>query len=185
RFGGDFRAARRAGRFQGRLDSPLTEKGRAQAIRQGEILAKAKVNSADFQFISSPQGRARQTAKLALTRFEGVIEEDPLLQEIDVGLWQGLTNDQIAASAPGATDERDPFFWNDAAPEGEGFIGVEARVRAFLARLDRPSVVVTHGVFLRFLRGALLGLDLEEISGLQDGQGVVYRIKDGRQTRLS
>ncbi|MGC1486395.1 MAG: histidine phosphatase family protein, partial [Albidovulum sp.] len=81
----------RAGRFQGRLNSPLTEKGCAQARRQGEILTTAGVNASQFQFWSSPQGRARQTADLALGGMGGVIREDLLLQEIDVGDWQGLT----------------------------------------------------------------------------------------------
>ncbi|MGB5870427.1 MAG: histidine phosphatase family protein [Albidovulum sp.] len=174
----------RAGRFQGRLNSPLTEKGRAQARRQGEILTTAGVNASQFQFWSSPQGRARQTADLALGGMGGVIREDLLLQEIDVGDWQGLTGPEIAARHPDA-DLLGGSLWQDAAPGGEGFAGVEARAHAFLSGLDRPAVIVTHGVFSRFLRAAILGLDLEGALGLPDGQGIVFHLKDGQQTQLS
>ena len=46
----------RAGRMQGDQDSPLTDTGRAQARRQGALLAASGCDG--YQWFSSPQGRA-------------------------------------------------------------------------------------------------------------------------------
>ena len=46
-------------RMQGRLNSPLTDKGKRDATRQGNILRG--LNLSGFSFLSSPSGRAFQT----------------------------------------------------------------------------------------------------------------------------
>lgn len=173
----------RAGRMQGWLDSPLTEKGRAQAERQGELLAAAGVGR-HHRFWSSPQGRAWDTAGLALSRFGAPILRDDRLREIGIGDWSGLTRAEIARHSGTAFDGPDDFFWMDAAPRGEGFDAVRARARSFLDDLDGPAVIVTHGILSRFLRAAVLDLDLEGTAGLPGGQGVVYRLADGIMTKL-
>lgn len=173
----------RAGRMQGWLDSPLTEKGRAQAARQGELLAAAGV-SRHHRFWSSPQGRAWDTARLALSRFGAPILRDDRLREIGIGDWSGLTLAEIARLSGASMDGLDDFFWMDAAPKGEGFAAVRARARSFLNDLDGPAVIVTHGILSRFLRAAVLDLDLEGTAGLPGGQGVVYRLVDGIMTKL-
>ena len=173
-----------AGRIQGALDSGLTETGRQQAGRQAEILAGSGVVAAGHDFFVSPQGRARQTADIALAPFGVTPRVDPRLREISLGCYDGLTRDEIAEKYPAAFAEQDPFLWHDTSPDGEGFVALSARVAGFLATLRRPSVIVTHGIASRFLRGAALGLDLEGIGALPGGQGVVYRIREGQQSRL-
>ena len=54
------------GRHQGRLDSPLTEIGREQALAQSRILANALAGRGDVQAHCSPQGRAFDTAGIIL-----------------------------------------------------------------------------------------------------------------------
>ena len=61
-----------AGRLQGHLDSPLTEIGLRQAQRQNETLLDYDLDG--FRFITSPQGRARKTAQLALAGIVAEIE---------------------------------------------------------------------------------------------------------------
>ena len=57
-----------AGRLQGRHDVPLNARGRAQAIHCGDILhdlfARDGRDPADFDYVSSPLGRARETMEL-------------------------------------------------------------------------------------------------------------------------
>ncbi|MGC1430418.1 MAG: histidine phosphatase family protein [Albidovulum sp.] len=172
------------GRMQGALDSPLTARGREQAARQAEILAAAGVGAQSYEFWVSPQGRARQTADIALAPFEAGLVIDSRLQEISLGPYDGLTHAEIETRHPGAFAQSDPFLWYDTAPGGEGFAAFDARLRGVLADLSRPAVIVTHGMVSRFLRGAVLGLGLGEISALTGGQGVVYHLKNGVQTRL-
>ena len=171
-------------RMQGRLDSPLTAKGREQARHQNKILKDAGVTGADFLFISSPLGRARETADIALFGLGGIVREDERLAEIAMGRYQGLTTQQIKDRFPGAFDEKDPFFWYNTVLGGEGFDALQLRVNSFLSRLRGPAVVVTHGILSRFLRGALLGLDRKGMAKLPGGQGIVFHVKDGKHAVL-
>lgn len=174
----------RIGRMQGALDSPLTGLGRAQAARQGEILAASGVTAASHAFRVSHLGRARATAEIALGALGAEAEIDDRLAEISLGPCNGLTRAEIARRFPGQGDDLHPFFWYDRVPGSEGFAAVEARIAAFLGGLRGPAVIVTHGVISIFLRGIVLGLDLDGMAELPGGQGVVYRVKDGVQTRL-
>jgi probable phosphoglycerate mutase len=169
-----------ARRVQGQHDSALTALGRTQAAWQGAILAAA--GALHLPIFVSPQGRARATAEIALPGRPATV--DDRLREISLGLWDGLTRDEIERRWPSPDEPGDPFFWYDSAPEGEGFAAVAARVGGFLDDLTGPAVIVTHGIASMFLRGRLLGLDLDGIGGLPGGQGVVYHLKYGRQRRL-
>lgn len=169
------------GRFQGALDSALTALGRAQAERQGAILAGLGIGAETHDFAVSPQGRARQTAAIALGPIGAVATVDERLREISLGAWDGLTRKDIASRRAAGPAGADASCWQDAAPGGEGFASVAARTRAFLAGLRRPTVVITHGTASLFLRGAALGLDLPAILALPERQGVVYHIRDGRE----
>lgn len=52
--------------MQGGLDSALTPLGRAQAAGMGRVLASLGVSPLTHLALTSPQGRARETAGLAL-----------------------------------------------------------------------------------------------------------------------
>ncbi len=173
-----------AGRMQGALDSPLTALGREQAARQADILLRAGIGADSHAFHVSPQGRARQTADIALAPLGVVPTVDDRLREISLGAWDGLTHTEIEAESPGVFRDDHPFLWQDRAPGGDGFVAFDGRLRSFLTDLTGPAVIVAHGMVSLFLRGAVLGLDLDGIAGLPGGQGVIYHLKDGIQTRL-
>ena len=71
-----------AGRLQGRSDSALTARGRAQAARQARLVAAIRGKR-----VSSPQGRACDSARIV---FAGqAFATDPRLAEICIGDWTG------------------------------------------------------------------------------------------------
>ncbi len=85
-----------AGRFQGRSDIPLGEKGRKQAACLGERFAHIPLDAV----YTSPLRRAYQTA-------EGVCAHLPVqpiccdgLREIDGGALEGRTNDENIRDYP-------------------------------------------------------------------------------------
>ncbi|WP_322893541.1 MULTISPECIES: histidine phosphatase family protein [unclassified Yoonia] len=165
-------------RMQGALNSPLTAKGEADAARQGAILATRDLTG--FQFWCSPQGRAIQTAGIALARIAQDIHTDDRLREIKVGDWSGLLRDTLPLP-----DGPDPYALQyDMAPNGEGFAALEVRARAFLADLKGPAVLITHGITSRVLRRIVIGDAATAEVTPHGGQGCVYHLKDGRQTLL-
>ncbi len=172
-------------RFQGALNSPLTAKGRGQAQRQFEILDELDLTG--FHCLSSPQGRAVQTAGLAVAPHVAFIRTDDRLREIEVGDWSGMSRKNLLREAN--MDEAEGPDGNltlyERAPNGEGFDRLEARCRAFLADLDQPSVLVTHGITSRMLRAIVLQLGQDGLGALPGGQGNVFHLKDGVQTELT
>lgn len=166
------------GRLQGRYDSALTQRGRAQALAQRAILLRRDLTG--FTAVSSPQGRAYQTAAIAL---DGVIDDihtDERLGEIGLGDWAGQTRSLLMEEA----QVKSGFDLYERAPGGEGFAALRLRAAAFLADLQGPSVVVTHGITSRMLRLIALGLPMAALTELPGGQGVVFHLESGIQTRL-
>jgi probable phosphoglycerate mutase len=165
-------------RMQGELNSRLTTKGQADAARQGAILAGRSLDG--FQFFSSPQGRAFQTAGIALAGIADHIRTDDRLREIGVGDWSG----RLRAELP-MPEGRDPVMEQyELAPNGEGFAGVKARVDAFLTDLTGPAVLVTHGVTSAILRALMVGEKAYAGQSVQGGQGCVYHLRGGEQFLL-
>ncbi len=171
----------KAGRLQGHLDSPLTSLGRAQASRQGDILKT--LNIAEASVWVSPLGRAVATARIALP--DGVkVQSDPRLMEIDLGRWNGWTKKQIMEDAPQVFEDAAPFAWYDHAPGGEGIDALAARVSDFLSEVKGPAVIVTHGITSRVMRCLATRTDVGALAEMGGGQGVVYLVQDGVQTKL-
>lgn len=165
-------------RMQGELNSPLTPKGEAQAANQGKILRALDLTA--FLMVSSPQGRALQTAGIALGPIAQDIITDNRLREIGVGDWSGLCRDDLPLG-----DGPDAFIEQyEAAPNGEGIAALGVRVAAFLADLNRPAVLVTHGITSRVLRQMIAGDGAIKSTSIHGGQGCVYHLKDGVQKLL-
>lgn len=167
------------GRLQGRFDSALTARGRAQARTQRDILQKQDLRG--FSALCSPQGRAVQTAEIAVQGLVADIRADPALAEIGVGDWAG----QDRASLMATSGARDGFALYELAPGGEGFAALHRRCCAFLEGVQEPCVLVTHGITSRMLRLILTGQTVEALRDMPGGQGVVFEVRNGVQHRLT
>ncbi len=165
------------GRLQGRLDSPLTDRGRAQAAAQGRILARLGLASAEARI--SPSGRTLATATIALPA-NMPRQLDPRLMEVDIGRWAGRTEAEIEAAHPNFVQDYDAHSWKFHAPGGETLADMTARCAAVLGAVFGPTILVTHGVTSRVLRCLALGMPPEALAELPGGQGVVHVIIEGR-----
>jgi probable phosphoglycerate mutase len=166
-------------RFQGGLDSALTERGVAQAELCGRTLA-ATVGKVDAM-LASPLGRARQTA--AIIRAFGAypdIRSDSRLAEVSLGSWDGLTRVDIDAGWPGLLAGSTRYDWYFRSPDGERHEAAVARVRDWLGGLEGTVVAVSHGLIGRIIRGVYLGLPDQEALGLAVPHDVIWRMADGR-----
>jgi probable phosphoglycerate mutase len=169
----------REGRFQGARDSGLTELGRAQAVGIGAVLRSLGVGLGSHAALTSPQGRARETARIALGSLGIVAGEDARLVEIGMGAWTGLTRAEIDGRWPGEPGEGLLDFYA-RCPGGEPLGEVARRAEAVLSGLERPTVIVTHGITLRVLCALALGLPAEAGGTLPTRQDCLHRIVAGR-----
>ncbi|APX13718.1 histidine phosphatase family protein [Tateyamaria omphalii] len=170
-------------RFQGALNSPLTKTGRAQAQQLADILAGHDLSGFDVRV--SPQGRAFETAAIALARQVLELHTDARLREIGVGLWSGKLRSEVAPVGAAQDDTPDgPLALYEHAPEGEGFAALRARCQDFLGSLTAPTLCVTHGITSRMVRAVALGQPSANLGDLPGGQGMVYVVEDGVHRRL-
>lgn len=174
-------------RIQGRDDlSVLTPQGHEQARDTGAALRELSLDAA----YCSPLRRARDTA-LTLLEAQGQglqTVEDPLLLEIDLAPWSGLTRAEVKARF--ADDER---IWRTAPHQLELTDSSGQRVKPLLALLEQAErfmqrlrtdhgaalrddaqqtvVVVAHNAILRALVLRLLNLPAEQFRRLRIDNG--------------
>lgn len=129
----------KAGKHTGRSDIPLTEAGRERA-------AAIELPDLDWALvISSPLGRARETA--TLTGFSDPELRDDLL-EWDYGEYEGITTKEIREGRP------DWDLWTHGSPGGETPEQVGARADRVIAEAlaaNGPVLAFAHGHMLRVI----------------------------------
>jgi broad specificity phosphatase PhoE len=177
-------------RFQGQLDSRLTEHGVDQARLMGVTLRELIGDATGYAVVSSPLGRAQRTAEIiceALGIESRQIETDARLAEINLGSWAGMTRDEVVARWPTALDGAGRYDWYFRSPDGETLDDFTARVRQWLddiARRDR-IVAVSHGVTSRMLRGLYAGIAESQALTLEVSRDVIFWLHDGLIDRIS
>jgi broad specificity phosphatase PhoE len=127
-------AANRERLALGRADPPLTATGE----RQAAALAGRLGSSGATRVISSPLGRAQQTATAIADALGIPVETDARLVEMDYGEWDERSFGDLPSEAL-ARWRRDANF---APPGGESLAGVTRRVGAWCASLDATQHVV-------------------------------------------
>jgi probable phosphoglycerate mutase len=171
----------RVQRYQGWSDSPLTERGIAQAESIGRFLSTL-AGTASAELVASPIGRARHTAEIIRACLGGTapLLFDDRLREISLGSWEGLDRIEIAARVPGIFDSDGHYEWYFRTPDGEAYEAFSARVADWLGSAgDRSVIVVTHGIVSRVLRGLYAGLHRTAALRLPVPQDRVFRLVDG------
>ncbi len=168
-------------RLQGQHDIPLNALGRTQASRCGEILcdlfARDGRTAVDFDYISSPLGRARETMERLRTGLgldPGSYRTDARLMEMSFGRWEGYTFEELQSREAEALAERERDKWGFVLPGGESYAQLMVRVRGWYESVERDAVVAAHGGVYRALV-AHLGLEPTATASLGNvGQGCVY-----------
>ncbi len=175
-------------RFQGHtVDTPLTKRGHRQAKDIAKILRRHVKEPGDLKFVSSPLHRARMTMEIVRSHLDLPVRSysvDKRLREINLGTWDGLTHKQARALDPAFYKKREHDKWNVRVPDGEDYADVAKRAARWTQSLKRDTFAITHGGFTRILRGLFAGLDAQEMSDLDEPQGVVFRVRGDKVKRF-
>jgi probable phosphoglycerate mutase len=165
----------------------LTKRGHKQAKDIAKIL-KAHVKApAKLKFVASPLHRTRTTMEIIREHLDlptDLYSTDARLTEIDLGEWDGLTHKQARALDPAFFDKREHDKWNVRVPGGEDYADVARRAERWIKSLKHDTFAVTHGGFTRILRGLFEGLTAQQMSDLDEPQGVVFRARISKVKRL-
>lgn len=172
-------------RFTGWVDVPLTEKGKEEAYRAGELLKDVKFDVA----YTSALTRAQETLKIILETVGLLIPviKDQALNERHYGALQGLKKDRARQKWGADIVHLWRRSYDIAPPEGESLKDTAARTIPFLERAimgdivdGRNVIVVAHGNSLRSIVMYLEKLSPKEIVKVEipTGTPIVYDLDE-------
>lgn len=177
------------GRYQGELDSPLTFNGIEQVETNAKMLKMLIDNPREWEFISSPLGRAQQSIDIIceiLGFDKSKVIMDNRLKEVSVGKWAGLTIKEIEKSWPELIKNTNNYNWYFNSPNGESYDAVIERVSGWLHSIrDKEKVIVmSHGLTGRIIRGLYLGITKEQSLVLEVSQNTFFKLSDKQIERF-
>lgn len=149
------------GRWQGVLNIPLNDEGRAQARALAVYLAGQAIDA----IVASDLSRAYETAQIVGAQLGMTPTPDPRWREMNLGMFQGLTTDQMKRDhAKVFYDFHHPAtYWDYTMPDGESRTQVRDRAMAGLgaaAALPGDAIaVLTHGGPIRLIMVSLFADD--------------------------
>jgi broad specificity phosphatase PhoE len=146
-------------REMGQLDSCLTKRGIQQAEALGSRLSRISFHA----LYSSDLGRAVHTAEIIAAICQKDVRLDSGLRERHMGLFQGLTWEEMGQRFPKEQETYDCTGFYDVIPEGETAqqrLDRSMRVLTGIAERhpNQTVVVVTHGGFLMGFFEFVLGI---------------------------
>jgi broad specificity phosphatase PhoE len=152
------------GRWQGQSDSPLTERGKAQARE----LARALADEPIAAVYSSDLGRAAQTAEEIAVLHGFHVITDARLREIHTGEWTGKGRVEIEASWPGGLQQWATQPSHFVMPGGESIHAAQQRVLGFFgeqmpAHEGQTVVVISHGAVCQTIIVAAMGKTVNDL----------------------
>ena len=166
-------------RFQGQIDVPLNENGRAQSQRAAAFLKAIPIHHA----VTSPMLRPKETAETILQHHTDVrLDLEDNLKEISHGLWEGKLEAEIEVEYPGTLQQWQRSPETVQMPEGENLQQVWKRAIAAWDSIvqtaaTRPepgtTLVVAHDAVNKAILCYVLGLGPEHFWNFKQGNGAV------------
>ena len=179
-------------RFQGQLNTPLTEKGMEKLRKTGKKLKNILFD----QVYTSELERTVNSAEIILNENNGYknnkleLQKLAELNEVYFGVWQGLTYEEVFLKYP---EEADNYFYNVKNYNAEN---VEAEnlkdaLERFLKGINKilnrhksgNILVVTHGtvfeMFMNYVANNSI-FDIDERTLMGNGDYKIFSYKDGK-----
>lgn len=142
-------------------DANLSPRGNLYAECLAKFVNSTLAPTPGFRLWTSSLKRTIQTAK----DINAPQERLSALNELNTGVCDGLTYEEIAERYPIEFAARDDDKFNYRYPEGESYCDLLLRVQPVLERLQSENnvLVIAHQAVLRCLLGALLNKQEQEL----------------------
>ena len=165
-------------KYQGHSDIPLNETG----LMQVRLVAKRLSGETIGAVYSSDSLRATQTAKIIAQPHRIPIVPLPGLREINFGVWEGRTYEEIMADWPDLLTAMYSHPGDSSAPGGESFNELKQRVlvafgSCIVDHKDETIVIVAHGGTLRILLCDALGIGLDRMWSIRQDSTAISMIE--------
>jgi broad specificity phosphatase PhoE len=167
-------------RYQGHAAIPLNDRGRLQARKAGERLARYGATA----LYASDIVRATETAAIVGEVLGLIPRPMPDLREIDVGQWEGLTPEELYRRFPDHMKEFDRDPARTVRLGGESYAQLQERARRALDAIhaahhiaDELVLAVSHGGTIRALLCHVIGLDLANFGRLWLDNGSLTELR--------
>lgn len=164
-------------RYQGAIDVALNATG----VQQAKALAKRLQTYQLDAIVSSPLKRALGTARILARTLRRDIEIAEEFRERSLGVYEGLTPEEVQEAYPELWAGSVTRQINDAPPREETILEVGYRVLEGLNQLkqrygDKNVLLVTHGFIARVLHGVFNRISDEQFYsyGLDNCEVVEY-----------
>lgn len=179
-------------RFQGQLNTPLTEKGMEKLRKTGKKLENVLFD----QVYTSELGRTVASAEIILNENRGYrnkkleLKKLAELNEVYFGVWQGLTYEEVFLKYP---EEGNNYFYNVKNYKAENVEAekLEDALERFLKGINKildshesgNILVVTHGTVLEMFMNYVANdsiFDIDERTLMGNGDYKVFSYKNGK-----
>ena len=179
-------------RFQGQLNTPLTEKGMEKLRKTGKKLENVLFD----EVYTSELGRTVASAEIILNENNGYknnkleLQKLAELNEVYFGVWQGLTYEEVFLKYP---EEGNNYFYNVKNYKAENVEAekLEDALERFLKGINKildshesgNILVVTHGtvfeMFMNYVANNSI-FDIDERTLMGNGDYKIFSYKDGK-----
>mgnify|MGYP000846644176 FL=1 len=179
-------------RFQGQLNTPLTEKGMEKLRKTGKKLENVLFD----EVYTSELERTVNSAEIILNENNGYknnkleLQKLAELNEVYFGVWQGLTYEEVFLKYP---EEGNNYFYNVKNYKAENVEAekLEDALERFLKGINKildshesgNILVVTHGtvfeMFMNYVANDSI-FDIDERTLMGNGDYKVFSYKDGK-----
>jgi probable phosphoglycerate mutase len=177
-------------RYQGQLDSPLTQKGIQQARENAQKIKKELKRADKVKIFSSPLGRAKSTALIIIDELglsPDLINFESRIQEFNYGILEGKTKEYCKKNHKEIIDAREANKWFYQIEGGDSYKLVAKRVKSWLDSLDSETTVIaiTHEMVSRTLRKLYRDISIEEALTLRQPNNTVLLLKNCEEKILT
>ena len=179
-------------RFQGQLNTPLTEKGMEKLRKTGKKLENVLFD----EVYTSELGRTVASAEIILNENRGYknkkreLKKLAELNEVYFGVWQGLTYEEVFLKYP---EEGNNYFYNVKNYKAENVEAekLEDALERFLKGINKildshesgNILVVTHGtvfeMFMNYVANNSI-FDIDERTLMGNGDYKIFSYEDGK-----